>query len=151
MASWQEFEAAEPELAKIGAKRLDDNGVLLVGTIRKDGTPRISPVEPVFLDGELYLGMMWQSKKALDLLRDPRVLLHSTVLDRNATGGDFKVRGRVREIADAETHKRYAQAMKERIGEAPEDEFHLFAVDIEHVAHVTFDEAEMKVRQWRAA
>ena len=44
---------------------------MLVGTIRKDGTPRISPNEPDFAVGRLFVSMMWRSKKALDLLRDP--------------------------------------------------------------------------------
>ena len=47
--------------------------------------PRISPVEPLIADGHLYLGMMWRSRKALDLLRDPRCTVHSTVSERNGT------------------------------------------------------------------
>ena len=39
-------------------------GVVLVGTIRKDGSPRISLVEVLITGGKLYLGMMWQSLKA---------------------------------------------------------------------------------------
>jgi hypothetical protein len=38
--------------------------------------------------------MMWQSRKALDLLRDPRCVVHSTVTDRAGTEGDVKVYGR---------------------------------------------------------
>jgi hypothetical protein len=44
--------------------RLIAPGVLLVVTIRRDGTPRVSPVEPLVLDGDLWLSMMWQSRKA---------------------------------------------------------------------------------------
>jgi hypothetical protein len=32
--------------------------------------------------------MMWQSRKALDLLGDPRCVVHSTVTDRAGTEGD---------------------------------------------------------------
>ncbi|MCK9519872.1 MAG: pyridoxamine 5'-phosphate oxidase family protein [Dehalococcoidia bacterium] len=153
MVSWKEFAAAEPELAGIGEQRLDEKGVLLVGTIRKDGTPRISPVEPVFSRGELYLGMMWRSKKALDLLRDPRVLVHSIVLDKDATGGDFKVRGRAVEVTDDAERAQYSQDLLAKIGWAPEESeepYHLFKVDVEDVAFLTFGKEGMSLRQWRA-
>ena len=42
---------------------------------------------------------MWQSRKALDLLCDPRCYLQSAVTDRNVTGGEFKLRGRAIEGA----------------------------------------------------
>jgi hypothetical protein len=37
---------------------------VLVATIRGGGTPRLSPVEPFVMDGDLWLSMMWQSRKA---------------------------------------------------------------------------------------
>ena len=72
MVSWNEFSAAAPDLAAAGLERFDKSGLVLVGTVRKDGYPRISPVEPVITDGALYLGMMHRSTKALDLYRNPR-------------------------------------------------------------------------------
>jgi hypothetical protein len=45
--------------------------VLLVVTIRADGTPRLSPVEPFVLDGDLWLSMMLGARKVADLVRDP--------------------------------------------------------------------------------
>jgi hypothetical protein len=33
--------------------------------------------------------MMWQSWKALDLVRDPRCTVHSTISDRHTTEGEF--------------------------------------------------------------
>jgi hypothetical protein len=68
---WSEFAAAEPRLAKLGRERLIDPGVVLVGTIRRDGTPRISPVEPLLWNGDLWLSMLHGSYKAADLVRDP--------------------------------------------------------------------------------
>ena len=56
-----------------------------------DGTPRISPCELDFAAGHLILGMMWQSRKALDLLRDPRCVLHTCTTDRMGTEGDAKI------------------------------------------------------------
>lgn len=53
-----DFEAAAPGLARVAVERLLVPGVVPVGTIRRDGSPRISPVEPFVLDGELWLSML---------------------------------------------------------------------------------------------
>jgi hypothetical protein len=76
---WSELERRQPGLAALGRQRLLEPGVVLVTTIRGDGTPRVSPVEPFVQDGVLWLSMLWQSRKAADLLRDPRILVHSVV------------------------------------------------------------------------
>jgi hypothetical protein len=55
--------------AGLAQQRLIGPGVVLVATIRRDGTPRLSRVEPYVLDGALWLSMMWQSAKAQDLAR----------------------------------------------------------------------------------
>ncbi len=39
----------------------------------------------------MWFGGMWQSKKALDLLRDPRFALHSASLDAAEWKGDAKI------------------------------------------------------------
>src|SRR6266480_278345 len=98
MTTWAEFANEAPALAGDGAARFDATGLCLVGTLRGDGWPRISPVEPLIAHGELYLGMMPRSTKALDLLRDPRCTVHSTTCDRAGTEGDFKLYGRARAI-----------------------------------------------------
>ncbi len=89
--NWQGFAAVAPGLAAMGEERFERTGLALVGTLRKDGWPRISPVEPYIVDGELMLGMMWRSRKALDLLRDPRVVVHSTTCNREGTYHLFSV------------------------------------------------------------
>ena len=68
MATWQEFREADRPFAELAEARIDGEGLVMVGTLRRNGWPRISPVEPLIVDGVLYLGMMWQSKKAADLL-----------------------------------------------------------------------------------
>ena len=82
---WAEVEAAAPELAQLGKERLDRLRVALLGTLRKDGSPRISPVEPYFVQGHLLFGAMTWSLKARDLLSDPRCVLHSAVTARKAS------------------------------------------------------------------
>lgn len=56
--NWAEMAAAQPRLAEIGQQRLLGMGVVLVATIRGDGTPRVSPVEPFVLSGVLWLSML---------------------------------------------------------------------------------------------
>jgi hypothetical protein len=49
---WADLEREAPLLASRVRERLIDTGVLLVATVRRDGTPRLSPVEPLVLDGD---------------------------------------------------------------------------------------------------
>src|ERR1700749_5264796 len=93
---WQDLTQQQPRLAGLGAARLVEPGVVLVATIRRDGTPRLSPVEPFVMGGDLWLSMLWQSAKATDLLRDPRILVHSVVTGRDGAEGEYKVRGTAR-------------------------------------------------------
>ena len=116
---WAEFEHAVPELAALGRERFARAGIVLVGTIRTDGTPRISPVEFYVVEGELMLGMMWQSFKARDLLRDPRCLVHSVVTSRAGNEGEFKLRGRATDVRDPALRTAYGDATDARSSGGP--------------------------------
>jgi hypothetical protein len=151
MVKWAEFADAEPELAKLGQERFEATGLVLLGTLRKNGFPRISPLEPLIHGGELYLGMMWQSRKAKDLLRDPRCVVHNTVSDKAGTEGDFKLYGRGRDVQDPDERESFCVALKEKIGWRPEsDEFHLFAVGITDVGWFRITDGKQETRAWRA-
>jgi hypothetical protein len=71
----------------------------------------VSPVEPLVLDGDLWLSMMWQSWKAIDLLRDDRILVHSITTTRDGKEGEMKLRGRAIRIDDSATRIRYRDAV----------------------------------------
>ena len=137
---WSDIARAQPRLAHVARERLIGPGVLLVVTIRRDGTPRLSPVEPYVLDGDLWLSMMWQSTKATDLLRDPRILLHSVITSRDGAEGECKVRGTVRAEHDPAVQRRYADAVAASLGWNPQPgRFHLFAVDVSQVTFIGYD------------
>lgn len=102
MASWSDFHAAAPELADRVAALLDAHTHKTLATIRRDGGPRISGTESRFADGELWIGSMWQARKARDLRRDPRYALHSGSVDPPGWEGDAKVAGIAEEILDPE-------------------------------------------------
>jgi hypothetical protein len=137
---WESFAVASPELAALGRERFERQQLCMVGTIRRNGWPRISPCELDFSGDELMLGMMWQSPKARDLLRDPRCVLHTCTSDRLGTEGDFKLYGRARDVRDSRTRDAYRATIRARIDWEPEDPFHLFAIDVESAGYVEFGE-----------
>ncbi|HEU5419081.1 MAG TPA: pyridoxamine 5'-phosphate oxidase family protein [Streptosporangiaceae bacterium] len=148
---WAEMEERQPRLGELAQQRLIEPGVLLVVTIRRDGTPRLSPVEPFVLDGSLWLSMMWESRKAADLTRDPRVLVHSITTSRDGGEGEVKVRGMARPEHDLAVQGRYAAAVAASLGWSPEPgRFHLFEVDIDNVTFIRYDDAtgDQTVASW---
>lgn len=150
--TWQEFAQQDPQLAALGEERLDRNGLVMLATLRKNGWPRISPVEPLFFSGQLYLGMMWRSQKALDLLRDPRCSIHNAVSDRHGTEGEFKVYGRAINVTDQGERERYMEAMCKKIDLPNEPgEFHCFALDLDSAAANTLEGEAFQHRIWKAA
>jgi hypothetical protein len=149
MVSWADFVAEAPELARLGSARFDATGLCLVGTLRRDGWPRISPVEPLIAHDNLYLGMMPRSTKALDLRRDPRCVVHSTTSDRDGAEGDFKLYGHAVEIGEPDERDRYGEALYEAIEWRPEGDFHLFAIDVGAAAFVRIEDGAMRIRSWR--
>ena len=148
---WEDIEAEQPRLAELGRTRLGNPGVVLVATIRRDGTPRLSPVEPLFWRGDLWLSMMWGSLKARDLSRDPRILVHSIVAGREGDEGEFKIRGKAVPEDDEETQKGYAETVAAVLDWNPEPgRFHLFWIDIEQIAFIRYDAetADQYVTTW---
>jgi hypothetical protein len=131
MATWQQFRDEAPDMAAVADGRLEETGLVLVGTLRSDGWPRISPDEPVVMDGVLYLGMMYRSTKSRDLRRDDRVLVHTVVSDRSGKEGEVKIYGRARFVDDSDERSRYCDALFAQIGWKPEGDFDLFAVAID--------------------
>ena len=148
MATWGEFAAEAPELARLGEERFARTGLALVGTLRKDGSPRISPVEPFLADGHLFLGMLWRSRKALDLLRDPRCTVHSTVSDRAATEGEFSILGDASDVSRAQLGDIFRSAVAERLGSAPPEPSHVFAVAIRRALFIGWEGGGKRVLRW---
>jgi hypothetical protein len=97
---WGEFAGAAPDLAAHGHDRLIGRSLALLGTLRPDGSPRISPIEPRIATGRLLIGAMRWSQKAVDLRRDPRYSLHSVVVDVNGADGEFQVFGVAERVMD---------------------------------------------------
>src|ERR1044072_1395008 len=85
MATWRELAEAQPEMDTLGRRLMQlgkehgefEGGLAYLGTVRKDGGPRIHPISPVLYDGVLYAFVLRASPKCNDLHRDPRFALHS--------------------------------------------------------------------------
>jgi hypothetical protein len=145
---WRDFEAAAPSLAAAGRERFERTGIALLATLRRDGSPRISPVEPHIVSGHLVFGVMRSGKRG-DLRRDPRCSLHSAVSDPNGAEGEFKVHGRADAVAD--------DAIRDGPDDAwwrafPAESADVYSVDIESAAFVRWDipRAELAISEWSA-
>ena len=123
MASWSELEAEVPELVARARRHFDSNKHKTIATLRRDGSPRISGIELIFAEGELWVGSMPQAVKALDLQRDPRFALHSAS-DADDFQGDAKLAGLAEEVESDEVKQRVVQ------GNAPPGPLHLCRLDI---------------------
>ena len=101
MATWAEFELADPELAAFGKERLDHQ-VCFHATLRLDGSPRVHPIEAWIAVGLLLVRFRARSPKVAEVLRDGRYALHSPMDNLDGEGGEFLVRGWMEQIG--ETH-----------------------------------------------
>jgi hypothetical protein len=150
MGTWAEIEVAAPELAEAVRERFEAHGLGLLATLRRDGSPRISGVEPLFALGELWLGMMPMSRKALDLLRDARFALHCATIDKDLAAGDAKLSGRAIVVDDEPTVGRYRTAFEAVTGyPPPPGPFPLFRADITDMSMVRTAGDQLDIRWWR--
>ena len=135
MVSWREIEREAPDLAERAGAAMRRNRHMTMATLRSDGSPRISGTEIEFSDGEFFTGSMPNARKALDLLRDPRVAIHGPTADPPddpaAWVGEAKVAGRAVEIPS-------------------DDDSHRFRIDVEEVVFTHLNEAgdRLVVESW---
>jgi hypothetical protein len=142
VARWVEFESAQPDLARLARERFDIRKHKTLATLRKDGSPRISGIELKFWDGDVLVGMMPASRKLTDLLRDPRLAVHSPTVDptegaESEWEGEAKLGGRAVEV---------------EYKDPPAAGARLFRIDITEVSVVHLNEAgnQLVIESWHA-
>ncbi|MGW6744939.1 pyridoxamine 5'-phosphate oxidase family protein [Streptomyces sp. NPDC055025] len=141
--TWADFRSAEPGFADTVRRRFEKYPHHVLATLRKDGSPRVSGLEVTFLFGELWLGMMPNSLKARDLLRDPRFNVQANPGSGDTTGdGDARIGGRAVAVTDATPLARFAAEA------GPPLPFHLFRVELSEVVRTGVEGAELVVRIW---
>jgi hypothetical protein len=147
---WADFERAAPDLAAQGCGLIERFGFVLVGTIRRDGTPRISPVEARVVQGHLMLVMIRGTHKARDVLRDSRLVLNTPVFDPADPGCEFKLRGRALSVDDRGLVEATAKATEEASGWRPPANWHFFSIEVEDVALMEWDRGALTMTRWAA-
>lgn len=145
--NWADFRAAEPDFAAAVGARFGSFRHHVLGTLRADGSPRLTGLEGDFRGGELWLGMMYRSRKAADLRRDPRFSLHANPgTGDEATGGDVRVSGRALEVTGRQELERYADGTPD--GDLP-GRFHLFRADLTEAVRVRVEGDQLVVDVWK--
>jgi hypothetical protein len=144
--TWAELEDAAPELGRLGRERLEQTRIALIGTLRKDGSPRISPVEPYFFEGRLLFGGMAWSLKVRDLQRDPRCVVHSPITGPSAGEPELKLYGWADEAGDELREACSAGWWADQ----PRESAWVFTLQIEAATLLEWDYAagRMLVRRW---
>ncbi|WP_210591479.1 pyridoxamine 5'-phosphate oxidase family protein [Streptomyces sp. GESEQ-35] len=144
-ANWAALTAAEPDLAKRVEERFGAFTHHVLATLRKDGSPRTTGLEVRFLNGELWLGMMPDSLKALDLRRDPRFALQANPGEgQSMGGGDVRISGRAIEVTDPEVKAGYTEEVE------PPEPFHLFRTELTEVVRTYVeDDKYLVVEVWK--
>lgn len=133
MATWTQFTAAAPRIGTIFRRRHTATGKLcMLATLRADGFPRISPMEPQIFEERLLLIGMPGTRKFNDLRRDPRLSLHTATVDTHVSDGDAKLWGTAVDVAEGGLFERFAEHLFAETGmdlrEVGTD--HFYEVDI---------------------
>lgn len=102
------------------------------------------------VDGELMLGMMWRSKKALDLLQDSRISLATPQTHHDAPFPDLKLYGRAAEVSDRPRKTALEDAQEAAISWRPSEPYHAFTVDLERAGFISFGK-DRRLLRWSAA
>jgi Pyridoxamine 5'-phosphate oxidase len=156
MASFSDVESIEPDLADRFRAILSSTTNAVLGTIRRDGSPRLSGADAYFHDGQLRIWSMPDARKGQDLRRDPRLALHSIPWDsrrpRDGTAevgaADAKVSGSGRLTTDAGERSAFRAWLTSERGVEPADDWDLFTIDIDALTVVFVDDAQLVIDRW---
>jgi hypothetical protein len=93
VATWAQLEREAPDVAEVAARLWPGQMALhrdmalpegaawfaisYLGTVRRDGGPRVHPFCPILADGRLFAAIPRSSPKGRDLRRDPRCVIHA--------------------------------------------------------------------------
>jgi hypothetical protein len=123
----------------------------MLATIRSDGYPRISPIEPNIFEEHLVIVGMPNTTKFADLGREPRFCLHTATTDTYISDGDVKLFAQAMNLTDRDLHRRFAQDLYERTEmDLREERFDPFYVsDITSASSIELEENKLKIMIWK--
>lgn len=144
-STWADFRTAEPDFADTVRRRFEQYKHHVLATLRTDGSPRVTGLEVEFRLGEPFLGMMPNSRKALDLFRDPRFAVQANPgPDAEMADGDVRISGRAVEVTDPGVLARFIDEVK------PPEPFHLFRVELTEVVRIGLEGGDtLLIQSWR--
>lgn len=144
MATWKEFEEAEPEFAGRVRRLFDAGRHKTIATLRADGSPRISGIECEVTDRDLRFGSMTGARKGADLKRDPRFALHGPAFHpeegkESEWPGEAKIAGRAIPAGPVST-----------AGASEHPDGNMFVADIAEVVitHLNAEATKLVVESW---
>ena len=129
MTTWDDFERAQPEMARRGRELIyrSGEGEGLLITVREGIPPRAHPVNAGIMDGHLYTFVQSKSAKRRDLEEDGRYAFHAHVAAHEPS--EFLVRGRASVVSDPETRAKVASQWFW----TPDDSYPLYELSVDHV------------------
>lgn len=152
MTTWSQFTEEAPSVAALFLRRHQATGKLcMLATLRADGSPRISPIEPVIFEGMLVLAGMPNTRKFDDLTRDPRFCLHTATVDTRVSDGDAKLFGTVTDLHDEAVHARFAQKLFDDSGfDIRGEKFdHFYIADLTGASTVEVVDDRLDITVWK--
>ncbi|MGN6694572.1 MAG: pyridoxamine 5'-phosphate oxidase family protein [Aquihabitans sp.] len=157
MTTWNDFSQAEPELAERARGIISSTTNCVLATIRADGSPRVSGIDPFFRDGQLWIGSMPNSRKGADLARDPRIALHGIPWESRKVKdgvadpgeGDVKLTGRAVLLGDAEEGARILSEYFADLGvDEPPGGGDLYTIDLDAVVVIGVEDDQLVIDRW---
>ncbi|MFC4373185.1 pyridoxamine 5'-phosphate oxidase family protein [Nocardia halotolerans] len=152
MTTWSQFTAQAPSISALFLRRHRATGNLcMLATLRADGSPRISPIEPMIFEDMLVLAGMPGTRKFDDLARDPRFCLHTATIDTNVSEGDAKLFGTVTDLKDESVHARFAEKLFQDSGlDIRSEKFdHFYIADLTGASTVEVEDDHLDITIWK--
>lgn len=152
MVTWNEFAHDAPLIAEVFVRRHTATGKLcLLATLRSDGYPRISPIEPRIFDGQLVIVGMPNTTKFQDLGRDQRFCLHTATVDPHVSEGDAKLWGKATNLQDDDLHQRFATDLFEETGMDLRGQVFdpFYVADLTGASSVALEDGQLAITIWR--
>lgn len=144
MATWKQLVDDAPDLAARIRSRFEAAPRHVLATRTLTGAPRVSGTGVGFWRDQVWIGWASRSGKSMDLLVDPRFVLHSNPGDGSRVGGDVKVDGTVRSAPKDDPGR--AAVLAETGSTEP---FQLFWLDVSRVVLTTVAGPTTRVETWR--
>lgn len=148
MTTWNDLAVGAPPIASAGRRLIERSGAGegLLATVRRDGPPRIHPVNVGIVDGRLLTFVIVGSAKAGDLAADGRYALHAH--QDPAVPHEFQVRGRAIAVDEADRRAAAAAGWPFEV----DDGYALYELSIDHAVlgeRATADDWPPVYTSWR--